>query len=318
MKVFLSKYELKKSGTLNAKDSEGVRLGTLIKVVDTEDAWGVADLSPWPNLGDLKLDQELQQQGLLFQRAIHLAKQDLEGRRNKKSLLYDRWVENNFLIADFTSFDFKTQFQGVVKIKGKPEISKLHNFLNKFTLSSPEARLRIDFNESLSESQMDEFLKPLSEEVLKKIEYIEDPTPWSYSAWKNWNQKIPLAVDFVNFGDPFRFLDAWSVLIIKPTRQNTRDLIAKCRATKKTFTLTSAMDHPVGLAHGLRLAQELSENVSGFLTLNLYEEIGFNKFFETNGNKLNFSALALDDVGIGMTDKLNSLQWDRYEPSISF
>ena len=90
--------------------------------------------------------------------------------------------------------------------------------------------------------------------------------------------------------------------IVKPAREA---MIAGLRH----FTLTSSMDHPIGVAHGLRIAQKLSQNDSGFLTLDLYEETVFNKYYSCIENYLNFSQSALNDTGIGMTGELSRLEW---------
>src|SRR5207244_902270 len=100
-----------------------------------------------------------------------------------------------------------------------------------------------------------------------------------------------------------------SYLIIKPSRQSAKNLMQKCQQMKKKFTLTSAMDHPVGLAHGLRYAQKYAIGLSGFLTLDLYKETDFSPYFKTENNRINFSQIALDDFGIGMTSALNNLSW---------
>jgi hypothetical protein len=63
------------------------------------------------------------------------------------------------------------------------------------------------------------------------------------------------------------------------------------------------------MAHALRIAQNSAVNESGFLVLDLYKETPFHKYFTQNGNEINFSSIALNDFGIGMTGELSCLKW---------
>lgn len=306
MTIFFSKYKLEKKNSLNAKDALDFQEGALIKVQDEEDGWGVADLCPWPNLGDPSLDEELQNQGPLFQRSLELAMQDLKARKEKKSLLVDKLVENNLIITDFKNFDLSKKIFGTVKIKGSSQLDHFIEFLEK--LSVQDIKIRLDFNSSLSAAEFNYFLNGLAKSVMAKIEYIEDPTVWNSINWANWNKVIPLGFDFIS-ADPFKYEQAWTYLIIKPSRQSAKKLIQKCEQLNKKFTLTSAMDHPIGLAHGLRYAQKYASGASGFLTLDLYKKTEFNSYFKIEGSHVGFSQAALDDIGIGMTSELNNLVW---------
>ena len=158
--------------------------------------------------------------------------------------------------------------------------------------------MRIDFNSILTLEEFEALLSLLSAEAKSKIEYIEDPTRFNIK-WKNWNNIIPLAFDFQQTEYNPNFA---KYLIVKPSRQRLMSGLIN-------FTLTSAMDHPIGVAHGLRMAQNFAQNDSGFLTLDLFEKTDFNKYFEQNGSYLNFSSMALNDFGIGMSDELNKLKW---------
>ena len=218
-----------------------------------------------------------------------------EARRKKISLLMDKPVRNNFLITDYRTFELKKNFSGqTVKIKGDRDISGMSDFLNNFAL---EVKIRIDFNSTLSIGEFDRFISLLSGSSRKKIEYIEDPTPICIE-WKNWNKLIPLAFDFQAGEYNPELAD---VQIVKPSRQAVPE-------SRERITFTSAMDHPVGVAHGLRFAQKYAATDSGFLTLDLYET-GFEKYFVQHENNLNFSEAARSDTGIGMTSELEKLNW---------
>ncbi|MGZ3724997.1 MAG: hypothetical protein ACXWQQ_04325 [Pseudobdellovibrio sp.] len=290
MTTFFSPYTLKRT------DIEAKQDGCLIKL-EQDGFWGVADLSPHPELGDSDYLTEIKNKGPLYRHALSLAQEDLSARRDQVSLLQDKPVSNNYLITNFEKSDFnEARFEDkTLKIKGTKNISGLAEKINSIEVNT---KLRLDFNSKLNAEEFEKFLSLLNEKSFSFIEYIEDPTCMT-EQWKTWNQKVKLAYDFQS--KPYN-PDWAAVKIIKPARQAMIGGL-------KHFTLTSAMDHPVGVAHGLRIAQKLSQNESGFLTLDLFEETVFNKYYRQNENFLNFSKSALNDTGIGMTGELSQLKW---------
>ncbi|MBC7743038.1 MAG: hypothetical protein H7061_12630 [Bdellovibrionaceae bacterium] len=306
MKIQYAPYSLKKKTRTNAKDGGTNQEGVLIKVSRGK-AWGVADLSPHPELGDLPWQKQLIKKGPLYKRAIVLAQVDMIARRDTKSLLLNRWVKNNYLVTDYKNFDFTDpMYLGhTIKIKGDQSIEDLVKILN---FISGDIKIRLDFNCSLSLTLFQVFLDALTPSALKHIEYIEDPTAFNLVHWKMWNKIVPLAWDQQKARAPF-LINAADYKIIKVTREPEPGLKWNLLSTFKHYTLTSAMDHPVGLAHGLRIAQKLAKNESGFLTLDLYETTPFHRYFIQKNNELNFSNEALLDAGIGMTEELDKLRW---------
>ncbi len=307
MKILTSPYQLRKKTSLNAVDKTPFEEGVLIKVEDEAGYWGVADLKPWPSLGDPSLGEELEKKGLLFQRSLHLAREDLIARKNKISLLKNVSVENNWLLTSLNQLESISLLSGTVKIKGDQQVLKLATKLDLFVEKFP-VTLRIDFNGVLKPEEFELFLNSISSNTLKKIEYIEDPTPRVDGNWEVWNQRVPLAIDFAQ-GEWHSLKKAWTYLIIKPSRQDAEALIAACLGQGKKFTLTSAMDHPVGIAHGLRWAQNSLQRCSGFLTLGLYELSVFNDSLITEENRIRISEKNLAEHGIGMTEALNKQVW---------
>lgn len=296
MKLAYSPYSLRKKQKLNALDSGAEQSGALIKVIEG-DFWGVADLCPKPELDDAALDLEIKNKGILFLRAVELAIEDMLARKNQKSLLQNKFVKNNFLCGPVADLNLENPlyFNNTVKIKVDSDIMSLSQKLNNV---HEDVKVRLDFNSSLNERQFELFLSFLNEKAKAAIEYIEDPTVIC-DQWRDWNRIIPLAFDFQKAEYQSNLA---KYRIIKPSRQRVGENI-------NFITLTSAMDHPVGVAHGLRVAQGVAVNDSGFLTLDLFEDIGFNRYFEQKNNYLNFSTQALNDFGIGMTEQLNKLDW---------
>lgn len=297
MKLSCSSYKLKKRTALNALKQESYQEGALLRLVDGED-WGVADLCPKLEFGDQDWQTEIKERGLLFLRATELAIEDLLARKNKKSLLSDKKVSNNYLITDVFSMDLdQSHFsEKSVKIKCGRDIQTL---LQKLNAIAVDLRLRLDFNNTLEAQQFEIFLKGLNSTTKSRIEYIEDPTPMS-EQWKEWNQEVPLAYDF----QTQNYREEWAdFLIIKPSRQSLP------LEKKGKIVLTSAMEHPVGFAHALRIAQSLAVRDSGFLTLDLYEDSGFGQCFVQDKNTVSFSKEALSEYGIGMSQQLSQLSW---------
>lgn len=267
-------------------------------MVREDESWGVADLCPKLERGDSDYVVEIKNHGPLYRRAIELANEDLVARRNNVSLLADKPVRNNFLVTDYRVTDlFEKNLSGqTVKIKGDRDVIGLSRILNALEF---EVKLRLDFNSGLTGEEFEKFLSLISESTRGKIEYIEDPTPIC-AQWKHWNTIIPLAFDF----QPGEYSSEFAaVQILKPSRQ-------VLPASLGRVTFTSAMDHPVGVAHGLRIAQKFATADSGFLTLDLYET-PFEKYFVQQENDLNFSEVARADSGIGMSAELEKLTWTR-------
>jgi O-succinylbenzoate synthase len=283
MKIFYSQY------VLTGKDSQPSQAGALLKLEDGG-AFGVADICPKPQFGDLSVLGELESRGPLFQRAHQLASEDLSARKNGVSLLQKKQVRNNILLSGYRAPEFVENV--TYKIKADSDFGPLLDLARRLP------KVRIDFNSKLSDREFDGFLRMLPPDLKSRIEYIEDPTVVSEN-WKEWNRIVPLAFDLQRAEfDP----QLASYRIIKPSRQ-------ALPPTLENVIFTSSMDHPVGVAHGLRLAQRFSLRVAGFLTLQLFEQSGFNRYFEQNGNLLGFSDQALRETGIGMTAEIEAADW---------
>lgn len=296
MEITFSPYELQRT------DKPLTQRGVLVRVTEGEH-WGVADLCPRLELEDVDYATEIRREGFLYKRALELAREDLAARRENRSLLFDDPVPNNILVTKYAEFNFNdSALQGqTLKVKGDENIELLAQILNQVV---NDVRIRLDFNSCLNEWTFQKFLDSLVIRTLEKIEYIEDPAPFS-QAWMRWNKKIPLAFDFQDGEYMSEFARH---RIIKPVRE------ALPAGLMQNYTLTSAMDHPVGLAHGLRIAQQdqkrlARQNICGFLTLDLYKDIGFYKYFIQENHFLNFSPLSLRQTGLGMTEALRLLPW---------
>ncbi len=290
--IFYHYYKLKRIKTPNSVTQDTYQHGALIKIVDKLGNFGVADICPWVSLGDLSLSEEILQKGPLYQRAYELAEIDLQARKNKIQLNQAMPVQCHSLVSEYKNFIRPKEKIDVVKIKGDNQISDFSKFLNQF--SDCFNTIRIDFNSCLTEKLYQEFCENLKPEVIKKIECIEDPFPFDLKSWSK--STLPLASDFQKS-------DIWPTRILKPSRQRN-DFDFKY--------MTSSMDHPIGLAHGLIEAQKYPDMIHGFLTLDFYEHTLFHQFFSQTQNSIYYRS---DGYGIGFEKQLNQLIW---EPTLDF
>lgn len=284
MQIFIHRYNLTRSQKANTQTSNEVQSGALIKVVDESENFGVADLCPWPSLGDNNLEIEILSRGLLFQNTLRLAQLDLEARKNKISLNQGLIVKNHFLISDYKKDEVKSFYGATVKIKGDRNIVELAAFLNEQAKNFKKVRL--DFNGVLDISTYEKFVSLLNPSTQEKIECIEDPYLENVVIQKN----IPLAADFVKS-------PVWPHKIIKP---------ARTRVPQSFLYLTSVMDHPIGVAHGMIEAQKYPDKTHGFMTLGHYQPTAFQKYFKIHKDEMSYES---DGYGIGFESELNALIW---------
>lgn len=295
--IWFHHYELQKKTSLNAMDKKSqIKKGVLIKIEDDFGNYGVSELSTWPEFGDLSLHDEIGTEGRLYQQAIIRAEIDLEARKNKVKLVSENPILNNILISDFKNYSQKLNPKLTYKVKGNKDITSLADFLN--TNADQVFKYRIDFNFSLTESEFSKWFDLLDQKTIGKIEYVEDPFNFNFERWTFWNQKIKLALDWDQTGDA-----NWGYRIFKPTRD---DLAYLEKTQLNNFSLTSMMDHPVGLAFGLIAAQKYPEQTHGFLTLDQFAETAFHSDFRVENEKLQYKS---DGFGIGFEKLIQNIQW---------
>jgi O-succinylbenzoate synthase len=214
----------------------------------------------------------------------------------------------------------------------KNEIDLLYEINSKY----PDIFFRLDFNETFSYNSFLDFWNLLSSQIKSRIEYCEDPIPWSVENWLNLhNLGVPLAADRVLddlmlevFGDLNKFslikvekekIFAFiKVFVLKPAKYNL-DLLFNLKEQEISelvknnikFVVTSYLDHPVGVAHAFVEALKLKKMYSDLLitcglnSAGAYEKINFN--LEENIIKsLNDSTR---EFGIGFSNLLENQKW---------
>lgn len=281
--LFIHRYDLQRKNVLQTQ------MGALLKVVDIDGNYGVADICPWPVLGDLTLKEELEGHGPLFQRALDLALKDQQARKNKIKLNLEVPVKNHFLVAvDQDLNDLKKYHGQTLKIKANSlKLQEISLWLNQN--SHFFSKIRLDFNAQLSADQFFQFVNELAPGTRDKIECVEDPFPFDPKLWEE--SSLKLARDFEKA--------EWPHKIIKPARE---------ALTNKDFLyLTSSMDHPVGVTHGLVEAQQFPQLTHGFLTLDLYKPTEFNSCFKQENEFLSYQS---EGYGIGFEKEIQQIIWE--------
>jgi O-succinylbenzoate synthase len=310
-------YSLVPLSALNSKTSKAARSGELLKVTWSDQMTGYADLFPWPELGDEDISAQLQKlkQGLrtpLTEQAIALAQYDALFRSQKRSAFQPQAqeaVKNHFTVVDISNVDLKElKTQGFTTLKVKVGCDWPHE-LTWLKRAAANFILRLDFN---SQAQFS-WLESLPSDVKAKVEFVEDPVPFNFEDWKKASKLVPLALDneydkvdwsLVGKTPPFQ------TMVIKPARQNVAHAMARAQVCNLSVVVTSSMDHPVGVAHALRVAMDLkARNIKilecGLLTTSLYEANSFSPELKSDGPYL----IPPSGTGIGFNHLLEELAW---------
>ena len=288
MELFYAPYQLVPKTQLNKKTlSKQPRTGILLKI--QKNKWvGYSDLHPWPELGDQVLEDHIKaflQQAPSFLGCVTMAQAcwDGDARAAHKSLVSEEpLLKNNLLVSDldlltehFLALNKKLGFE-VIKLKAGRDLEK-ELFYCKKILDTGNFGLRLDFNSTLEWNTFQKFFESIP---TKYIEYAEDPLPYSVEVWSEAQKFIPLALDFEARKISWQKHEkpVAQVLIIKPQRMNMEAVLSCVNAWKIKFTVTSSMDHPLGVVQAYSWAQELQQKFSkqslspGCLTLDVFEK----------------------------------------------
>lgn len=326
MKLSYHPYLLTAAHSLNSRSSAFDRQGALLKV-SREGISGYADLHPWPERGEGTLADHLQsllegQPSSLALQILSLAEKDRQARGAGQSLWKGKSPKNNFLVTDWGSLTHEDwnrlgpQGYESVKIKMGPRDLGKMGLLREIMVSSA-LRFRMDFNSSMSLSEIENFMLELGDKCCEKIEYLEDPIPFDIPKWRSLNRHFPLAIDehlpilLPELAKNPDWSDCFRVLVYKPARMSFEDVVNLAIQSKASVTVTSMMDHPVGVAHSAVAATELALLGSipvldcGCQTTKLFEQDEFSILLKTEGPFI----LPPDGIGVGFDSQLAHLPW---------
>lgn len=326
MKILISKYQITPRSSLNSlvTTSKKARDGALLKIQWMDGRIGYADLHPWPELGDDTLEEQLSdlKKGRIssqLEQSIWCADQDSKLRESKKNIFeVGAKVSNNFTLSDYKSApdgmldeirkaDFKT-----IKMKAGLNLEEEANFVAR--MASANFKVRLDFNAALSFQSFHKFLGLLTPRAKMAIEYIEDPFQFDAQQWTKASELIPLALDREVTRVKWDELPAvlpFQYLILKPAKDDVDKTVQKAIQHRLKVTVTSNMDHAVGVLHALAVAMKLQKDFpsmmceAGCLTQNLFQLNECSAAINTSGPFFQKT----QGYGIGLEKELNAVSW---------
>jgi O-succinylbenzoate synthase len=314
-KPLISRYRLKSRGFLNSVSNRREFDGVLIQVDG-----GFGCIQPWPELGDPSLEKCLAdlagaRRWPIVRRALRCAEYDRAARVFDHSLFEDMEVPESHATlslarAEGVAHAVEAGFSRIKLKAGRNPAAEIR-FLEDMAAEHPALKWRLDFNESLEPAAATEFLLGLSEKTRAAIDFVEDPCPYSETAWNDLHRRtrVKLAVD----REAAPLSSAAQVMVIKPAIDEPFLLAEAALMNRQRVMVTSYMDHPIGQTfaawEAARLALQFPGLVGlcGLQTHHLFEP---DAFTEMLGPWLPvFQPPA--GTGLGFDDLLDALPWTR-------
>lgn len=309
------KYKLVARQPVNARSPRREFEGVLLRVDD-----GFACLHPWPELGDPPLGRCLEDlQGArrwpIVRRAMRCAREDADARFIGDPLLEEIDVPRSHATLPWQDERIieravEREFDRVkFKVGSDPE--KESRFLVAMAERHPKLRWRLDANEMLSPDAADRFLAGLPAELLRRIDFFEDPSPYSEEPWQRlWtSHRVPLAVD--REAAPGR--TAARVVVVKPALDEPWLLAEAAASRGQQVVVTSSMEHPLGQVFAAWEAAKLQVQfpglvgVCGLQTHHLFTPSDFAERLGRWGPEFRSPG----GTGLGFDDLLEKLPWKR-------
>jgi len=326
VEIWFAPYVLRSRGSLNATAKSPERVGALLRI-ETEEGTGFADLHPWPELGDLPLEKQLEllaggEFTPLTTQSVFLASLDRDARRLGKNVFERLSIPpSHFLIHDGAFLDARALEEARVagfrslKIKLGRCLSSEIEALKKHAGILTSFRLRLDFNASL-EANCVEWLNSLPRDVVSSIEFLEDPVPWNPKVWKELREKVnvPLALDCMKEAEAIEEVaGAFDYLVLKPAIQEEA-FVRTAEAKGWRLVVTSYMDHPVGQVGAALVAARIGASKEhsllgecGLLTHTCFEPNAYSEALQVAGARL----LPPEGTGIGFDELLERETWKK-------
>lgn len=312
--MFYSPYTLVPCGALSARSAAQPRNGVLLR----NDEGGYGCLQTWPELGDPTLDEELDaiRDGTplrLGARALKCAMLDGEARAKKVNMFdgYTVPLSHATLPVSTTPFMVHTLHQRgfrTGKLKLLPNLPATIEKLMNLAAMVPEWKWRLDFNATLTPEGSLEFWDMLPEAMRKRIDFIEDPCPYTVESWQMLQDAgIPLGYDIgspdATCGVPC-CTNKPMIRVVKPARDRT---------TEGVPVFTSYMDHPLGQLWAAWCAARYYHGkdpkdvpLCGLVTHHVYR---MNDFSEVLGAAIYPSIKLPGGTGLGFDELLAAQEW---------
>jgi o-succinylbenzoate synthase len=292
MKIYFHEYKLSQ------------RKGALLKIDFRDGLTGYADCHPWPELGDLPLEQQLARLGRgqatsLTRQSLKLAEIDAEGRAAGKNLLSPLTIPKSHYLLLNLGVSSKMEVEQALeegfthfKVKVGTDFSDEMHFLEPL-LEIPNAFWRLDFNNRLKVDDL-----PLLEAAnVSSIEFIEDPFPYD-SSWSEF--PFPIALDRQADGHE----DFYRYKVFKPSVEDFKE-------TRKPLVVTSNLGHPLGQAADAYIAGKLNDDynvgICGLLSHRVYSRNLFSEQLSWRGAEWK----SPEGTGFGFDELLHTTTWCR-------
>lgn len=272
MKISYSPYTLKPVQHLSALAHQGDRYGVLLKVEWPDGLVGYADLHPWTEFGDPTWEEQLAgiRQGhisTMLEQSIWMARKDAQLRQQAKNAFEGlTTVKNNYIISDImTEPDslvarLKSEGFETVKLKVGRDLQKEAELISLLGRDGA-FKLRLDFNAVGTWQTYERFMSSLDKVALQRVQYVEDPFPFDPQAWTEAKRFAPIAIDNEISKVDLKKLKGkpFDVVILKPAKMDVSSTVQNCIIHDLKITVTSYMDHPVGVIHALAIASDLKK-----------------------------------------------------------
>ena len=195
------------------------------------------------------------------------------------------------------------------KIKASANLAASLERLTMLASMVPSWRWRLDFNGCLNENDALKFWKSLPHHLKTRIDFIEDPCPFSIQSWERLvDAGMPLALDMGSDVEhqPAISSDLPIIRIVKPAREATPEYLYE------PPVFTTVMDHPVGQLWAVYQAAEYYRNflpteipLCGLCTHLLFEP---DPFIDQMGG-MNPQAAVPGGTGLGFDELLEHIPW---------
>ena len=290
--IWVSRYELRAVGALNARSSRTTFRGALIRKGS-----GFGCLHPWPELGDPSLEECLKDWTLPNSRqALACALADGKAREKGVSLFEGLTVPRSHATLPSVSGEAVEQAIAAgfstVKIKMKGELGQALELMNAF----PNLRWRVDFNGTAN-------LTKLAREVhgvKNLLDFIEDPVPFDSEIWRRFENETGVLLANDRAAEDFDH----GIQIIKPAVNEIDPLMQ--RAGRKI--VTSYMDHPLGQCFAsYESARVGMSETCGLQTHGLFESNPFTEVLGAPGPEFSLPG----GTGLGFDELLQGLTWEK-------
>ena len=200
-KPLISRYRLKARGFLNSISNRREFEGALIQIDG-----GFGCIHPWPELGDPPLEKCLAdlagaRRWPIVKRAVRCAEYDRVSRNFENSLFEEMEIpESHATLAKGDIAEIALAVEAgftTIKLKTGRDLTAEATFLDDMAAEYPQLKWRLDFNESLDPETAAGFLLGLAGKTRTAIDFVEDPCPFSETAWKDIfrRTRVNLALD---------------------------------------------------------------------------------------------------------------------------